>query len=79
VARVFGEELGECVEGIDASFGGGGQAVLDDREVGEALNGAPAFAGGTLLDFHGPDSALGLFAGKSDGQVGGEPLDHVYR
>jgi hypothetical protein len=50
------EELGECVGGVDAPFGGGGQVRLDDREVGEALKGAPAFAGDALLDFDGPDA-----------------------
>jgi hypothetical protein len=33
--------------------------------------------GGALLDFDGADVALGLVAGEPDGQVGGEPQDHV--
>ena len=31
-------------------FGGGGQVGLDDREVGETVEGAPAAAGSPLLD-----------------------------
>src|SRR5262252_10165531 len=39
---------------------------------------APGPAGGALLDFDGPDAALGLVAdAPDDGQVGGELQDHV--
>jgi hypothetical protein len=58
-------------------FGGGGQVGLDDREVGESLQDAPAAAGGALRDFDGPNSALGFVTGEPDGQVGGESQDHV--
>src|SRR5271156_3216015 len=61
----------------DAPFGGGGQVGLDDCEVGEPFEGAPAAAGSALLDLDGADVAFGLVAGESDGQVGGEPQDHV--
>jgi hypothetical protein len=40
-----GEQHGEGVEGVDAPFGGGGQVGLDDREVGQAGEGAPGPAG----------------------------------
>jgi hypothetical protein len=45
-------------------FGGGGQVGLDDREVGESLQDAPAAAGGALRDFDGPYSALGFVTGE---------------
>ena len=38
------EEVAEGVDFADAPFGGGGQVGLDDREVGEPLEGAPAAA-----------------------------------
>src|SRR5487761_1373821 len=72
-----GEQHGEGVEGVDAPFGGGGQAGLDDREVGEPEEGAPGPAGGALLDLDRADVALGLVGGEADGQVGGEAQDHV--
>ncbi len=71
------KELAQRVELADAPFGGGGQVGLDDCEVGEPFESAPAATGGALLDLDGADVALGLVAGKSDGQVGGEPQDHV--
>ena len=40
-----GEQLGEGVERVDAPFGGGGQVGVDDREVGESFQGAPAASG----------------------------------
>jgi hypothetical protein len=72
-----GEQHGEGVEGVDAPLGGGGQAGLDDGEVGEAEEGAPGSAGGALLDLDGADAALGLVGGEADRQVGGEAEDHV--
>jgi hypothetical protein len=44
---------------VASPFGGGVQVGLDDREVGESLEGAPA-AGGALLDFLGADGAFGF-------------------
>src|SRR5208282_4511703 len=49
------EELAECVEFAETPFGGGGQVGLDDREVGEAVEGAPAAAGGALLNLDRAD------------------------
>src|SRR5262249_12182362 len=63
--------------GVDAPFGGGGQVGLDDREVGQAEEGAPGPSGGALLDLDRADVALGLVGGEPDGQVGGEAEDHV--
>ena len=71
------EELAEGVEFAEAPFGGGGQIGLDDREVGEAVEGAPAAAGRALLDLDWADVAFGLVGGEPDGQIGGEPQDHV--
>jgi hypothetical protein len=39
-----GEELAEGVEFVDAPFGGGGEVGVDEGEVGEAVQGAPASA-----------------------------------
>ena len=55
------EEPGECVEGVDAPFGGSGQVGLDDGEVGESLQGAPAAAGGPHLDLDRPDIPFCLY------------------
>src|SRR5579859_1253185 len=72
------EKGAEGVEFAVAPSGGGGQVGLDDGEVGEAVEGAPASAGAALLDFDGPDGALGFVVGE-DVQVGagGEAEDHV--
>src|SRR5450755_1600192 len=48
-----GEQLAEGVEGVDAPLGGGGQAGLNDRELGQSLQGAPAAAGAALLHLDG--------------------------
>ena len=55
-----GEQLLEGVEFVDAPLGGGVQVGLDDREVDEPLQGAPGAAGGSLLDFDGPDGSFGF-------------------
>jgi len=62
-----------------APFRGGGQVRLDEGEVGEAGEGAPAPSGAALLDFDGADCPLGFVVGE-DVQVwaGGEPQDHVF-
>ena len=44
------EQVAEGVEFADAPFGGGGQVGLDDGEVGESVEGAPAASGAALLD-----------------------------
>ena len=54
------EELAQRVELADAPFGGGGEVGLDDCEVGEPFEGAPAAAGSALLDLDGADVALRL-------------------
>ena len=54
------EELGECVEGVDAPFARGGQVGADDSEVGQAGEGAPGAAGGALLDLDRADVTFGL-------------------
>ena len=72
-----GEQPGKGVEGADAPFAGGGQVGLDDREVGQAQEGAPGPAGGPLLHLDRADVAFGLVGGESHGQVGGKPQDHV--
>ena len=46
--------MAEGVEFVESPFGGGVQVGLDDGEVGEALQGAPAAAGGALLDLDRP-------------------------
>jgi len=60
VARAGGEQLGEDVVGVEVPFGGGGRVGADDGEAGE---GAPAAAGGALLDFDGAQVAFGLVVG----------------
>src|SRR5215475_10005672 len=72
-----GEQLGECVEGVGAVFGGGGQVGPDDGEVGEALQGALGAAACALFDFDGPDFTLGGVVCERYGQVGEEPQDHL--
>ena len=57
---VSAEEAAEGVDLRDSPFGGGGEVGLDDREVGESFQGAPAAAGGPLLHLDRPDVALGL-------------------
>jgi hypothetical protein len=52
--------LGEDGEAVHAPFGGGGQVGLDDGEVGDAIEGAPASAGVALLDLCGADVAFTL-------------------
>jgi hypothetical protein len=49
------EGVTECVEFAEAPFGGGGQIGLDNREVGESLEGAPASSGAALLHLDRPD------------------------
>ena len=53
------EEAAKGVDGVDVPFGGGGEVGLDGGEVGQSLQGAPASAGGTLLDPDGADGAVG--------------------
>src|SRR6266567_6382992 len=72
-----GEELGEGVKLVDSPLASGGQVGLDDREVGESVEGSPASAGCAHLHLDGAYVAFGLVAGEPDGQVGGEPQDHV--
>jgi hypothetical protein len=60
-----GEELGERAQSTDAPLGGGGQVGADDGEVGQALEGAPAAAGGALLDLDRAHVALGLIRGEA--------------
>jgi hypothetical protein len=55
-----GEEFGECVVFVFAAFVGGVEVGVDDGEFGESLQGAPAAAAVSLLDFHGADVGLGL-------------------
>ena len=52
------EQGAEGVEFADAPFGGGGQVGLDDGEVGEPVDGAPASSGAALLDLDRADGAL---------------------
>src|ERR1700730_18849650 len=68
---------GEGVECVDAPFAGGGQVRLDDGEVSESLQGAPAAAGGPHLHLDGAYVPFCLIRGDPDGKVGGEPQDHV--
>ena len=72
------EQVAEGVEFADAPFGGGGQVGLDEREVGESFDGAPAASGAALLDLDGPDCPFGFVVGE-DVQVGAgrEAEDHV--
>src|SRR5437762_4333255 len=73
------------MDGLSGSFGaphapfdGGGQVGLDDGEVGEPAEGAPASSGGALLDLDRAQGALCFVVGE-DVQVraGGEAQDHV--
>jgi hypothetical protein len=59
-------------------FAAVGQAGLDESELGEPGEGAPAASGAAVLDFDGPYCPPGFVAGE-DVQVraGGEPQDHV--
>ena len=72
------EQGAEGVEFADAPFGGGGQVGLDDGEVGEPVDGAPASSGAALLDLDRADGAPGFVVGE-DVQVraGGKAQDHV--
>ena len=73
-----GEQAAEGVEFDDAPFGGGGQVGLDDREVGETGQGAPAASGTALLDLDRPDRSLGLVIGENvQVRAGGEAQDEV--
>ncbi len=56
---VTAEQIAEGVELAEAPFAGGGQVGLDQREVGEALQGPPAASGAALLDLGGPDRKIG--------------------
>jgi hypothetical protein len=51
---------------------------VHDGEVGESLQGAPAAAGGALLDLDGPYRSLGDVVGKRCGEIGRETKDHVF-
>src|SRR4029077_11658776 len=44
---------------------------------GESGEGAPASAGGSLLDFHGPDRSFRLVVRPGNREVGGVSQDHV--
>src|ERR1019366_4709337 len=59
-------------------FSGGGQVGLDERELGETLQGAPASSLAAHLYFDWPDGPLGFIVGE-DVQVrtGDETKDHV--
>ena len=72
------EQVAEGVEFADAPFGSGGQVGLDDGEVGESFDSAPASSGAALLDLDGADCPLGFVVGE-DVQVGAgrEAQDHV--
>jgi hypothetical protein len=63
------EQAAEGVDFAEAPSGGGGQAGLDDGEVGQSLEGAPASAGAALLDLDRADGPLGFVIGE-DVQVG---------
>lgn len=70
--------MGEDVEAVQAPFGGGGQVGLDDGEVGDAVEGAPAAAGGALLDLGRADVAFTLVVREGHGKIDHEPQDHVF-
>jgi hypothetical protein len=57
------EEPAEGIDLGDAPFRCGGQVGLDDGEVGEAAEGAPASAGGTLGDLDRPDRPFRFVVG----------------
>nr|WP_300613679.1 hypothetical protein [Trebonia sp.] len=72
------EEVAEGVEFADLPFGCGGQVGLDDGELGQALQGAPASSGAALGDLDGPDRPLGFVVGEDvEVGAGGEAQDHV--
>ena len=58
-----GEQFDEGLVFVFSPFGGGGEVGVHEGEFGEPVQGAPAAAGGALLDFHGPDGLLGLVVG----------------
>jgi hypothetical protein len=70
--------LAEGVEFVESPFGGCVQVGLDDGEVGEALQGAPAAAGGALLDLDGPARALRFIVRERHREIRGKPQDHVF-
>jgi len=53
------EQVAEGAKFADAPFGGGGQVGLDDGEIGESFDGAPASSGAALLDLDGADCPVG--------------------
>jgi hypothetical protein len=63
---------------VQAPFCGGGQVGLDDGEIGQAGQGAPAAAGGALLDLGRSDIALTLVIGEGHGEIDHEAQDHVF-
>ena len=69
--------MGEDGEAVQAPFGGGGQVGLNDGEVGDAGQGAPASAGGALLDLRGADVAFTLVVREGHGKIDHEPQDDV--
>jgi hypothetical protein len=54
------EQVAQGGELADAPFGGGGQVGLDDGEIGESFEGAPASSGAALLDLDGADGPFGF-------------------
>jgi hypothetical protein len=72
-----GEELVQGMASAEAPVGCGGQIGLDDGEVGKALQGPLLPTGGALLHFYWPDGSFSNIVRKFDGQIGGEPEDHV--
>lgn len=75
--RAGGEELYQRFELVMSPLANGGQVGLDDREVGEALQGSPPAGGGPLLDPDRPLVSLRGVVAEGDREVGGEPEDHV--
>jgi hypothetical protein len=63
------EQAAQGVDFAEAPPGRGGQVGLDDGEVGQSLQGAPASAGAALLDLDRADGPLGFVIGE-DVQVG---------
>jgi hypothetical protein len=57
--RAGGEELLQRVEFVQAPLADSRQVGLDDSEVDQSLEGAPAAAGGPLLHFDGALVAVG--------------------
>lgn len=60
-------------------FVGGVGVGVDEGEFGQSGQGAPAAAGRFLLHLDGSDAVFGSVVGERDGQVGGEPQDHVLK